>query len=107
MPYPTDGFYTGVISNDSTATLEFETTFDFSAFGEYTIDAWTELENDADINNDSFSFTSNQYSGNNRYSLLSLILKTGMVGGKSMKYISVNNSWAFGEPVGPDISERC
>lgn len=103
VTYPVDGFYTGVISNDSTTNIEFETTFDFSAFGEYTIKAWTELENDSEINNDSFSYTLT-----NIPVITELPYFTDFEawdGGWKVDLVnSVNNSWAFGEPNGPDIS---
>ncbi len=49
---PFDGLYTGVLGTDSIVTIEFEATFDFSAEGVYTIAAWTELEGDLDLSND-------------------------------------------------------
>lgn len=52
IPVPTDGFFTGVIGNDSVEVIQFETTYDFSLPGYYLIEAWTELENDADRSND-------------------------------------------------------
>ncbi len=54
---PRDGFYTGVISKDSTATIAFKATSDFSAPGEYNIAAWTELEGDKNKKNDTFRVT--------------------------------------------------
>jgi len=54
---PLDGLYTGVLSNDSIVTLTFDTEFDFSEYGTYEILAWTELSDDADILNDTASFT--------------------------------------------------
>ena len=54
---PQDGLYTGVISKDSTATIAFKATTDFSAPGEYNIAAWTELEGDKNIKNDTFKIT--------------------------------------------------
>ena len=54
---PTDGFYTGVISKDSTATFAFKATSDFTAPGEYNIVAWTELEGDKNPKNDTFKLT--------------------------------------------------
>lgn len=54
---PIDGLYTGVLGTDSIVTVAFETTFDFSGFGVYEIAAWTELENDMDVSNDTFYFT--------------------------------------------------
>lgn len=52
VPQPIDGFYTGVLGNDSLVTLEFETMFDFTEFGAYTIQAWTELASDSLLTND-------------------------------------------------------
>lgn len=54
IPFPTDGFFTGVIGNDSTQIIQFETTFDFSVPGIYVIEAWTELDVDSDFANDTF-----------------------------------------------------
>ena len=101
VQYPVDGFYTGVLSNDSTATLEFETTFDFSEFGEYTIDAWTELENDGDINNDSFSFTITNIPVISDLPYFNDF--EDWDGGWKIEETSQNSSWQFGEPVGNDI----
>ncbi len=41
VPQPQDGFYTGVLGKDSMATIEFETTYNFSAPGEYLIKVFT------------------------------------------------------------------
>ncbi len=49
---PSDGFYTNVLSQDSFAFLEFETTYDFSQSGIYEIAVWTELEGDNQLAND-------------------------------------------------------
>ena len=103
VQYPVDGFYTGVISNDSIVTLEFETTFDFSEFGEYTIDAWTGLENDGDINNDSFSFTITNIPVVTEFPYFT-DFEDWDGGWKADIDNSQNSSWAYGEPVGPDIS---
>ncbi len=55
IPFPTDGFYTGVISNDSTEVIDFETMFDFSSPGYYLLQAWTELPEDSNLPNDTFT----------------------------------------------------
>ncbi len=52
IPFPVDGFYTGVVSNDSTEVIDFETLYDFSVAGYYLIEAWTELETDSKASND-------------------------------------------------------
>ncbi len=54
IPMPQDGFFTGVVGNDSTQLIQFETTYDFSQPGLYVIEAWTALEDDSDIANDTF-----------------------------------------------------
>lgn len=54
IPMPQDGFFTGVIGNDSTQSISFETTWDFSAADFYVIEAWTQLEGDSMPANDTF-----------------------------------------------------
>ncbi len=54
IPIPMDGLFTGVVGNDSTQNIAFETTWDFSQPGPYVIEAWTELEGDSDVSNDTF-----------------------------------------------------
>ena len=49
---PSDGFYTNVLSQDSSVIIEFETTYDFSQVGTYEIAVWTELEGDNQLIND-------------------------------------------------------
>lgn len=49
---PSDGFYTNVLSKDSIAFIEFETTYDFSQSGTYEIAVWTELAGDSQLAND-------------------------------------------------------
>ena len=53
IPIPMDGLFTGVVGNDSTQFLQFETTYDFTP-GYYVIEAWTEFEEDSDLTNDTF-----------------------------------------------------
>jgi len=55
VPMPEDGFYTGVIGNDSTEVVEFEIMYDFSEPGTYVIEAWTALEDDTNMSNDTFT----------------------------------------------------
>ncbi len=54
IPYPVDGFFTGVVSNDSTEIVPFETLYDFSSPGYYLLEAWTELATDSHSPNDTF-----------------------------------------------------
>lgn len=57
IPFPADGLYTGVLSKDSTATIAFKTPYDFSAPGEYLIEAWTDVTGDKNQRNDTFRVT--------------------------------------------------
>lgn len=54
---PTDGFYTGILGTDSTFTMTFDATYDFSEPGEYTLTAWTALGGDSETGNDTFTVT--------------------------------------------------
>ena len=56
VPVPLDGYYTGVISFDSTTTYVFDTTWDFGEPGTYLIEVWTEFEADTNIQNDTFRY---------------------------------------------------
>lgn len=56
VPQPQDGFYTGVLGKDSTAIIEFETLYDFSAPGEYLIAVWSDMNSDEDRSNDTFYY---------------------------------------------------
>lgn len=49
---PADGFYTNILSKDSTAIFTFETSYDFSPAGIYDIAVWTELTGDEQLTND-------------------------------------------------------
>jgi len=52
VPQPSDGFFTGILGKDSAAMVAFETLYDFSAPGEYLIEAWTEMKDDEYRQND-------------------------------------------------------
>lgn len=54
---PQDGFYTGIVSRDSTEEFTFDLEYDFSEPGEYVIEVWTEMMDDSDTSNDTFSIT--------------------------------------------------
>lgn len=56
VPQPDDGFYTGVLGKDSIELIEFETTYDFSAPGEYRITVYTQMNGDEDFSNDTFNY---------------------------------------------------
>ncbi len=55
IPTPQDGLFTGVVGNDSTQSISFETTYDFSVPGYYLIEVWTNLDGDSNHSNDTFS----------------------------------------------------
>jgi len=52
IPMFSDGFFTAVVGTADSTEIDFDTTFDFSEPGSYTIAVWTELEGDSDLNND-------------------------------------------------------
>lgn len=54
---PFDGLYTGVLGVDSTELVIFDTPFDFSEPGVYTIDVWTDLMADSVRMNDTTTIT--------------------------------------------------
>lgn len=100
---PLDGFYTGVLSSDSTVTLEFETTYDFSNAGDYQIVAWTELPNDAQIDNDSSGFFTASIPTISDYPyFMNFEVWTG--GWRLDDGLGTNGSWEFGAPEGVEIS---
>ena len=53
---PLDGYFTDVIGKDSIIELEFEATSDFSSGGTFEIAAWTELDGDSNMSNDTAKF---------------------------------------------------
>ena len=99
---PLDGFYTDVIGKDSMEVLEFETTYDFSAPGVYEIAAWTEMDPDSEMSNDTFYYTFNSiptiagFPYNQNFETDD--------GGWAVSAVSENPSWEFGTPAGTDIS---
>lgn len=53
---PVDGYYTGVISQDSVEVIDFDAQVDFSEPGYYFLEAWTALPNDENPSNDRHSY---------------------------------------------------
>ena len=102
VPIPTDGFYTGVLGKDSIAEVAFETTSDFSTPGEYTIVAWTELEGDSLIFNDTATITITSIPTITEYPYFENFEQ--WAGGWTVDPDSKNSSWAFGQPAGNTIS---
>ena len=52
---PLDGYYTGVLGMDSSYTIPFDQKFDFSEKKTYEIKAWTDVPNDSNMKNDTFT----------------------------------------------------
>ena len=101
IPVPEDGFFTGVIGKDSLFFIEFETLFDFSEPGVYTIAAWTELDGDGDITNDTA-----YYVFENRPLVDAFPYYEDFEDGVSGWRVgaeSVNSSWEFGTPNGEEL----
>ncbi len=100
---PIDGVYTGVLGTDSIDMIEFDMNYDFSIPGEYEIVAWTELEADSVLSNDTFRVTI--------YSIPTIDeipnynnFESGQVGWRVGSESSENASFAYGTPSGSIIS---
>ncbi|MEO6036904.1 MAG: fibronectin type III domain-containing protein, partial [Saprospiraceae bacterium] len=90
---PEDGFYTGVLGKDSSTVIEFETSYDFSAPGEYLIAVYTQLVGDEEPWNDTIF-----YRINNRLLVPYQQNFETWDGGWYVDTSSVSPSWAFGDP---------
>ena len=90
---PNDGFFTGVLGKDSSTVIEFETTFDFSAPGEYVIAVYTHLMGDEEPLNDTIF-----YYLNNRLPAPYTQDFERWDGGWYVDTASISPSWAFGDP---------
>ncbi|MBV6439772.1 MAG: hypothetical protein EPGJADBJ_01425 [Saprospiraceae bacterium] len=97
---PQDGFFTGVLGKDSSEVIEFETTFDFSAPGEYLITVYTEMSGDEDMANDTFRY----YIVNRLITPYFQNFETWEGGWYVDTVNSVNSSWEFGTPQNAIIS---
>lgn len=98
IPDPFDGLFTGVVGNDSTSFIDFETTFDFSEPGEYVITSWTELEGDQDVTNDTTSVTVTNIPIISTFPYFENF--ESWPGGWTVDSSSTNPSWAYGRPDG-------
>ena len=102
VPIPTDGFFTGIISKDSSTTIQFETPTDLMNTGIYEIAVWTELEGDSDTSNDTTTVVltniptiqSFPYSDNFDTNL----------GGWTVSSESEDSSWEYGIPNGRQLT---
>lgn len=99
---PQDGFFTGVIATDSIFETEFDLLFDFSEQGEYIIQAWTELEGDSVITNDTFTVVVTNIPV--IAELPYFIDFEEWNGGWSVGEESASPSWAYGTPSGAVIN---
>ena len=99
---PLDGYYTNVIGKDSMEVLEFEAKYDFSAPGTYEIAAWTEMDPDSDMNNDTFYYTITSIPTIPDFPYAQNFETDN--GGWAVSDDSQNPSWDFGAPAGTDIS---
>ncbi|MDX1943216.1 MAG: T9SS type A sorting domain-containing protein [Saprospiraceae bacterium] len=96
VPIPVDGFFTGVLGKDSTFTVEFETTFDFSEPGEYIIQAWTELEEESETMNDTMTVSITSIPIITQYPYQTDFEDWGS--GWTVSSESRNPSWTYGIP---------
>jgi hypothetical protein len=99
VPQPQDGFYTGVLGKDSSTVIEFETTYNFSAPGEYLITVYTQMSGDEDSANDTFNY----YIVNRLITPYFQNFETWS-GGWYVDTSSLLPSWEFGTPNKPVIS---
>jgi len=103
LPPFVDGYYTGVLSTDSTDQFFFDTGFDFSEIGEYQIAAWTELEKDDNISNDTTYYTLVHVPTLNSLPQISDFEENQ--GGWTFRSQDNNEiKWNFGKPTGQNIN---
>ncbi len=98
IPELIDGYYTGVLGKDSTYMVYFETITDLSEPGVYEIAAWTELENDGDMRNDTTFIKIVNIPIVNEYPYFTNF--EDWFGGWTVPEESINSSWSFGQPDG-------
>ena len=99
---PTDGFYTGILGKDSLYTMTFDASYDFSEPGEYIIQAWTALQGDSETTND--TFTVKVVSIPTIESLPYYALFEEWSEGWLVNPESLNSSWEYGHPSGPELN---
>ncbi|MEM9820889.1 MAG: T9SS type A sorting domain-containing protein [Bacteroidota bacterium] len=103
IPMFSDGFFTAVVGTTDSIEIDFETTYDFSVPGNYTIAVWTELEGDSDLANDTITI---------EISNIPVIAEFPHTngfengdGGWSVDENGENSSWEFGAPAGGIINQ--
>ncbi len=99
---PSDGLFTGVLGKDSTFTIPFKTGFDFSVPFEYTVKAWTEVEGERDVSNDTATVVITNIPIIDLYPYFEdfEVWKGGWTLDSDME----NSSWQFGSPQGNIIN---
>ena len=97
IPFPDDGFYTGVLGKDSAEYIQFETLADLGGPGQHVIKVWTELQNDDNTSND----TTTYYLTNK----VGLPYQQGFEDWNGAWHVDLDNStnpsWAWGKPNKP------
>jgi len=102
IPEFIDGYYTGVLGKDSTYMVYFETITDLSEPGEYEIAAWTELETDGNLRNDTAYTTIINIPIVTEYPYFTNF--EDWFGGWTISEDSRNPSWEFGLPNGLELT---
>ena len=99
---PVDGIFTDVLGKGDTALVTFDVPYDFSTVGAYRVAAWTMLDGDVTIGNDTAYLTVNHIP-----TITSLPYYENFEsgdGGWAVGEESINSSWTYGTPQGIDIS---
>jgi len=96
IPELIDGYYTGVLGKDSTYMVPFETITNLSEPGEYEIAAWTELDMDGNMRNDTAYVTIINIPIITEYPYFTNF--EDWFGGWTVSEDSRNSSWEFGRP---------
>ncbi|MEM1327822.1 MAG: T9SS type A sorting domain-containing protein [Bacteroidota bacterium] len=94
---PFDGVFTGVLGKDSTFTTEFDLRAPVGDPDRYVIQAWTALEEDSDMTNDTFEIVVLSIPLVEEYPYFT-DLEEGFDGWRVDEENSVNSSWAVGTP---------
>lgn len=96
LPPFEDGYFTGIVGSDDTVSVSFDTRSDFSEPGVYEIAVWTSLEDDSDLENDTF-----YYSFVSIPTIAELDYEADFSDnseGWSADQNGINSSWEFGVP---------
>ena len=99
---PQDGVFTDVLGKGDTMLVSFDATFDFNEPGTYEVAAWTVLDGDVDITNDTAFLTVNSIPQVNTFPYYE-DFETGN-GGWTVEDIGGNSTWALGQPMGGTIA---